>query len=218
MNQTKRSILINCVIAFVSLFVNGLGVFLTIHANIGASPWDVLNLGLSKTLGILYGNASISVSLIILVIDIFLKEPIGIAMIIDALTVGKAVDFFTWLHIIPTPKTFVGSICMMFIGLVIIGYTQFTYMYAALGCGPRDTLIVGLKKKVSKLPIGLVSILVLSGATFVGFLLGGQVGIGTLICAFCAGPIMQFAFETVHFDATKIVHQNIKESFSIFIK
>ena len=218
MNQTRKSIVLNMLLAAVALFINGLGVYLTIHANIGAGPWDVLNLGVSKTTGILYGTASIIISVTILMIDILLKEPIGIAMFIDALVVGKAVDFFTWLHIIPTPKTFVGSICMMFIGLVIIGYTQFTYMYAALGCGPRDTLIVGLKKKVSKLPIGLVSILVLSGATFVGFLLGGQVGIGTLICAFCAGPIMQFAFETVHFDATKIVHQNIKESFSIFIK
>ncbi|MBP5594796.1 MAG: hypothetical protein J6Y02_05385, partial [Pseudobutyrivibrio sp.] len=82
------------VVAAVSLFVNGFGVYLTIQANIGASPWDVLNLGLSNTFGILYGTASILVSFTILGIDILMKEAIGIAMIIDAIVVGKSVDFF----------------------------------------------------------------------------------------------------------------------------
>lgn len=214
-NDSLKLIIRSALIAFVSLFVNGFGVYLTIHANIGAGPWDVLNLGLSKTFGIIYGNASIAVSLTILLIDIFMREPIGIAMIIDALTVGKAVDFFNWLNIVPVPKTMISSVVMMLVGLVIIAYTQFTYMYASLGCGPRDTLIVGLKKRVKNIPIGVVSITVLSLATLIGYLLGGQAGIGTLICAFCAGPIMQFAFESVKFDATGIRHQSIKESVAV---
>lgn len=214
-NQSTLSILASSVIAFISLFINGLGVFLTIHANLGAAPWDVLNLGLSKTFGILYGNASITVSLIILLIDILMKEPIGIAMFIDAFTVGKAVDFFDHLGIIPTPKTLPGSIAMMFVGLVILGYTQGFYMRASLGCGPRDTLLVGLTKLFRRIPIGAVSIGLLSTATLVGFLLGGPVGIGTLICAFCAGPIMQIAFQSIHFDATGICHQNLKESWNV---
>ena len=53
-NRTAKAIVINMILAAVSLFVNGFGVYLTIQANIGAGPWDVLNLGLSKTLGILY--------------------------------------------------------------------------------------------------------------------------------------------------------------------
>ena len=93
-NRTAGAILLNMLLAAVSLFVNGFGVYLTIQANIGAAPWDVLNLGLSKSLGILYGNASIAVSVTILIIDILMKEPIGIAMFIDAVVVGKAVDFF----------------------------------------------------------------------------------------------------------------------------
>lgn len=214
-NRNAAGILKSCILAFVSLFINGLGVYLTIHANIGAGPWDVLNLGVSKTLGILYGNASIAISLIILAIDIFMKEPIGIAMIIDALTVGKAVDFFSSLNVIPVPKNLIQSLIMMFIGLVIIAYTQYTYMYAALGCGPRDTLVVGMKKHLSRIPIGFISIAILSTATFIGWLLGGQVGIGTLICAFCAGPIMQAAFASVHFEADVIRHQTLPESMQV---
>ena len=93
-NRTVSAIVMNILIAAVSLVANGFGVYLTIQANIGASPWDVLNLGLSNTFGILYGTAAIIVSFSILGIDILMKEPIGIAMIIDSIVVGKTVDLF----------------------------------------------------------------------------------------------------------------------------
>lgn len=214
-NCKPRDILFNMMIAFVSLFVNGFGVYLTIRAGLGGAPWDVLNLGLSNTLGILYGTASIAVSLTILGIDVALREPIGIAMIIDALTVGKSVDFFNYIDVVPVPKTVYGGVLMIVFGLFVIGYTQLFYMRAALGCGPRDTLIVGTARHLKKLPIGLVSIIIQSMATLVGYLLGGKVGLGTLICAFGAGPVMQLAFVTAHFDATGIKHQNIFESLKI---
>jgi uncharacterized membrane protein YczE len=212
LNRSAGAIFTNMLLATISLFANGFGVYLTIQANIGVGPWDVLNIGASRTLGILYGTASITISYAILVIDILMREPIGIAMFIDAFVVGKAVDFFNRIGAVPqctSPKT---GIPMMLIGLVVIAYTQFGYMAAALGCGPRDTLMVGLAKRAKKIPIGAVSIALQSLVTFVGWLMGGPVGIGTLIFAFCAGPIMQFAFQTVHFDATEIRHQHLGES------
>ena len=217
-NRTAGAILLNMIIAAVSLFVNGFGVYLTIQANIGAGPWDVLNIGLSKTFGILYGNASIAVSVTILIIDILMREPIGIAMFIDAFVVGKSVDFFNWLNVVPPRSSAVSGVLVMFAGLVVLAYTQFTYMSASLGCGPRDTLLVGLAKRLKKLPIGLVSIMLLSTATLIGWLLGGPVGLGTLVCAFGAGPVMQIAFRTVRFDATKIKHQRLRESARVIFK
>ena len=204
-NRSPGAILLNMLIAAVSLFVNGFGIYLTIQANIGAAPWDVLNLGLSKSLGILYGNASIAVSVTI------------IAMFIDAVVVGKAVDFFNWIHPVSPCQSLLTAIPVMIAGLFVLAYTQYTYMKASLGCGPRDTLMVGLAKRLRKLPIALVSIALLSTATFIGWLLGGPVGIGTIICAFGAGPVMQFAFRTVRFDATGIRHQRLKDSISVFL-
>ena len=131
------------IIAAVSLFINGFGIYLTIRANLGVAPWDVLNIGISKTLGILYGTASIAVSLTILGMDVLLKEPIGIAMFIDAFVVGKSVDFFNWIDAVPKCSSIWTGIPMMLVGIVILGYTQYAYMTAALGCGPRDTLQVG---------------------------------------------------------------------------
>ncbi len=215
-NRTPRAIVLNMLIAALSLFVNGFGVYLTIRAGIGAAPWDVLNLGLSQSLGILYGTASIAVSLTILLIDVLMREPIGIAMLIDSFVVGKSVDLFDRLGIVPVPQTMPGAVLMMGIGLVIIAYTQYTYMIASLGCGPRDTLLVGLAKRLKALPIGLVSILLLGTATLTGWLLGGPVGPGTLICAFGTGPVMQLAFRTVRFDATRVRHQDLRTSLHVF--
>ena len=200
-NRTPRAILLNILLATVSLFVNGFGIYLTIQANIGVAPWDVLNLGLSKSLGILYGNASIAISVTILIIDILLKEPIGIAMFIDAVVVGKAVDFFNWIHAVPPCRSLLTAIPVLVTGLF----------------GPRDTLMVGLAKRVKRIPIGVVSIAILSTATLIGWLLGGPVGLGTLLCAFGAGPVMQLAFHTVHFDATGTRHQRLRDSLKVFL-
>ena len=126
-NRTAGAILLNMLIAFVSLFINGFGVYLTIQANIGAGPWDVLNLGVSRTLGILYGNASIAISITILIIDIIMREPIGIAMFIDALTVGKAVDFYNRLNVVPACKD-------QLTGVLVMIHRQIT---ADNGCPPQ---------------------------------------------------------------------------------
>ncbi len=215
-NRTTKAIVANMLLAAVSLFFNGLGVYLTIQANIGAGPWDVLNLGLSKTFGILYGTASVAVSCAILGVDIALKEPIGIAMFIDAFTVGKSVDLFNRINLVPKCDSVFTGVPVMLIGLVIMAYTQYTYMSASLGCGPRDTLLVALAKRIKNIPIGAICITMLSIATLIGWLLGGPVGIGTLICAFATGPIMQFAFTTVKFDATHVHHQQLFDSIRIF--
>ncbi len=217
-NKTATAIFLNILLAAGSLFINGFGIYLTIQANLGAAPWDVLNLGISKSFGILYGNASVMMSLIILLIDILLKEPIGIAMFIDAFVVGKAVDFFNWLHPVPQCQSLFSGALVMLLGLIIIAYSQFTYMIASLGCGPRDTLLVGLAKRMKRFPIGLISIALLGSATLIGWLLGGPVGVGTLICAFLQGPIMQLAFRSVRFDATAVQHQRLKDSFQVFCR
>ena len=214
-NDTVKKIVLNMLLATVSLFVNGFGVYLTIQANIGASPWDVLNLGLSNTFGILYGTAAIIVSFTILGIDVLMKEPIGIAMVIDSIVVGKTVDLFNRINLVEKCDSILVGIPVMILGLFIMGYTQYTYMSASLGCGPRDTLLIGLTRRIKRLSIGVVSIMLLATATIIGWLLGGPVGIGTLICAFGMGPIMQFAFFTVKFNATEIKHQNFIESYNV---
>ena len=211
-NASRRAILLNMLLAAAALFVNGFGIYLTIQANIGAGPWDVLSLGVSKTLGILYGTAAVAISYGILAIDALLREPIGVAMFIDALVVGKTVDLFNRLDIVPPCASPLTGVPLMVLGLFIIAYTQYFYMSAALGCGPRDTLLVGLAKRAGRVPIGVVTIGLLSAVTFLGWLLGGPVGVGTLIFAFGMGPIMQLAFRTARFDPKAVRHKHLLAS------
>ncbi|MBQ6065754.1 MAG: hypothetical protein IJK89_02950 [Clostridia bacterium] len=201
--------------AALGLFFFGFGVHLTIQANIGVGPWDALHLGLANTLHVKYGTASIAMSLLILGIDVLLKGRIGIGMFLDALIVGKTVDLFDWLGIVPEMTGKFSGVLLMLAGLIVEGFSLYLYMRAGLGCGPRDTLLVQLKKKMRKIPIGLISILILSVVTFAGWKLGGPVHFGTLICALGTGPIMQAAFRVVHFKAEDVTHQDLVTSLMI---
>lgn len=211
-NTTRKNILINSLTAMIGLFFFGFGVYLIVQANIGVAPWDVLNLGFVNTFGIKFGNANVLISFIILGIIFLLKEQIGLGMILDSIIVGKTIDLLNWINPIPKQENIFISFLLVFLGMFIMGFSQWLYMKSSLGCGTRDALLVGLKRRVPKVPIGVVSICLLSVVTLIGWLLGGQVGFGTLICAFLMGPIMQFDFKLVKFEPTSIKHQNIVES------
>lgn len=215
MNRTRKSILLNALLASAGLFFFALGVYLTIQADIGVAPWDAFALGLAGTFGVKYGSASIAVSLVIVVIDILIREKIGIGMLLDAILVGKFVDLFNFLNLVPKQSSLLTSLTVMGAAMVIMGFSQVMYMKAALGCGPRDSLLVGLKRRTGKIPIGVISAIILATVTLIGWLLGGPIGFGTLICAALEGPIMQLDFRIARFDATAVEHQDIIRSFRI---
>lgn len=215
MNQTPVDIMKNSLLAAFGLFCFGVGVYLTIQANIGVAPWDAFCIGLSRTLGILYGSASIIISLTIVVIDLLLKERIGIGMILDTLLVGKTVDLCNWLDLIPPFQNLFASILLMLAGLFVMGFSQYLYMKAALTCGPRDAMLVALGKRMPRVPLGVISIGILAVVLTIGWALGGPIGIGTVISALCMGPMMQLAFTLVKFDATKVEHQDLLQSAGI---
>ena len=215
MNNNRMSIAKNILRAAAGLFIFSFGTYLTIQASIGVSPWDTLNLGLSGTFGVMYGTASITVSLVVLTIDLFLREPIGIGMLLDAFLIGKFVDLFNWLDIVPPQENLLMGVLVRTGGMALLGASQALYMGAGLGCGPRDALMVGLGKRFRSVPIGVVCIFMLGAAALAGWLLGGPIGLGTLYCTFFAGPIMQVTYRLLRFDPTAITHQDLLTSAKI---
>lgn len=215
MNDTRKSVLLNSLSVTAGLFCFAIGIYLTIQANMGVSPYDCLNLGISKTFGIKYGNASIMVSVIVLIIDIVMKESLGIGTLLDAFLVGKFVDFLNWLDFIPLQDRIIVQVPLLLLGLMIEGFSLFLYMRGALCCGPRDTMLVGFARRLKRIPIGVVNIIIHFVVIAIGYLLGGPVGIGTIICMALTGPFMQLAFKIVKFDATGVDHQNIIDSFRV---
>lgn len=217
-NTARINLFKDILTASLGLFLFALGTYFTIQANLGAAPWDCFSLGLSKTFGIKYGNASILVSLVLLVIDILMREKIGIGMFLDAFICGKAVDLFNALNLVPAQTQLLPGLGLLLAGLVLQGWSIHFYMKTGLGCGPRDTLLVGLSRRLPKLPIGLIFAMILVTVTTLGALLGGPIGLGTVLCAVLLGPIMQFEFKLLKFDATAVRHRDLAETAKILFQ
>ena len=181
------------------LFLYALGIFLTIQANIGLAPWEAFSMGGSYLTHLSYGNIVVITGFIIIAIDYVLKEKIGFGTILNALLIGKFVDLIQFFDFIPTISNFWLGLLMLLIGQVVICIASFFYIGAALGCGPRDALMVALGKRMPKLPIGAIRGLIEGSVLFVGWSLGAKVGLGTIISVFGIGFILQFTFKLLRF-------------------
>lgn len=209
MKNLRNNMIYRTLKAAFGLIFYTFGLFLTIKANIGVAPWDVFALGFVNKLPITLGQATMLISVVVVVVDLLLKEKIGIGTLLDALIVGSFLDIYEMMGFVPTMDSVVIGLVAMTIGLFIMALGQFFYMDAALCCGPRDTLLVGLGKLVPKVPIGAVLIVIEAVVLAIGWALGGQVGVGTLYSVVAAGAIMQLVFRILRFEPRNVIHSGI---------
>ena len=197
------------------LLVFAFGVHLTIFANIGLAPWDCLGMGIAKHTPLNYGLSMTIMAVLILGIDLLLKERIGFGTVIDALLTGNFVQMYNDLNPLPLNTNLWLGILIMLAGFAFMALGMMIYMKGEQCCGPRDSLLVGLGKRVPRMPIGLVEILLWAAVLLAGWLLGGPVGIGTLISTFGAGLVMQLVYNTLHFEPRSIRHRDIVEIWKV---
>ena len=155
------------------------------------------------------------VAVTVLFIDIIMKEKIGFGTVIDALLTGNFVQMFNNINPFPENDNLWLGIAVMLVGFVFMAIGMWVYMSAEQCCGPRDALLVGLGKRMKKLPIGIVEILLWGIVLLCGWLLGGPVGIGTLISTFGAGLVMQLVYMLIHFEPRNLHHQNFLKTIEI---
>ena len=191
------------------LLVFSLGVHLTIFANIGLAPWDCLGMGIAKHTPLNYGVSMTAMAVIILGIDLLLKERIGFGTIIDALVTGNFVQMYNDLNPLSPNEQIWSGILLMAAGFVFMALGMLIYMKGKQCCGPRDALLVGLGKRFPKIPIGLVEIALWGAVTLIGWLLGGPVGIGTLVSTFGAGLVMQAVYSILRFEPRTVNHRDV---------
>ena len=146
------------------LVLFGTGLAMMLNARLGVPPWDVLHQGLYRQFGLTIGTWSIIVSVLVLALWIPLKERFGIGTILNAVLVGVFLDLYDLIGIVPELSNLPLGIAVMVAGLFAMSLGQYFYMTAALGCGPRDTLFVGLGKRFPKIPIGAVNTAVMAAA------------------------------------------------------
>ena len=191
------------------LIIFALGVHLTIRADLGLAPWDCLGMGISYHTPLNYGLSMTLMSVIILIIDVLMKEKVGFGTIIDALLTGNFVQIFNDIDKLPKTKSIWGGIFVIIAGLALMAIGQYFYMKSAQCCGPRDALLVGLGKRLHKLPIGAVQIILWGTVLLIGWLLGGPIGIGTIVSTFGSGIVMQIIFSLIKFEPRKIEHNSV---------
>ena len=216
--MSRKKILLGWVRIILGLAVFSFGVHLTIYANIGLAPWDCLGMGLAKHTPFNYGICMTLIAVLILMIDILLKEKIGYGTIIDALVTGNFVQIFNSANPFPENHNLWLGIGLMLIGFVFMALGMWIYMKAEQCCGPRDALLVGLGKRLKKVPIGIVEVLLWAVVLLIGYLLGGPVGIGTIISTFGAGLIMQLVYNIIHFEPRKLQHKGVIEVTKLLFK
>ncbi|GAA0092048.1 membrane protein [Paraclostridium bifermentans] len=205
--KTKLFKIIKLMIGFVFCAV---GIVLTINANLGLSPWDVLHEGISKTTGITMGNANILVSAIVLVLNVFLGERLGLGTLLNMVIIGRLIDIIMLNDLIHMSNDFVSGILMLIIGMIILSIGCYLYIGVGLGSGARDGMMVALQKRSGR-PIRVVRGSLEIGAVVIGFLLGGTIGIGTIITSIGLGYCMQFIFKIFNFNVVSVNHRYIKE-------
>lgn len=198
------------------LLILAAGIYLTIRANIGLAPWDCFCMGVAGKAGVSYGQVSFSVGVITIVADLLLKEKIGAGTLLNAAICGPTVDLLTYLDAVPLQHTFAGGLAVMLLGIVVQGFGRYIYMSAALCCGPRDALVVGIGKHFRRISIGKVNTAILAIVLAAGMLLGGQFGVGTIISAFGLGTVMQFIFSRFRFDPRSVNNLSLRDYVNVF--
>lgn len=183
-----------------------LGIVITMRANVGFAPWEVFHWGVAQTIGLTIGVVSIIVSLILCVITVLLREKVGLGTVLNMILMGIYIDLLLSLGVIPQMNGLVSGIIMLIIGLFTVSFGTYFYMSSGFGAGPRDSLMVAVKRK-TKLPVGLCRGALELIVVFVGWLLGGLVGVGTVIAAFGISFCIQLVFSLMKFEPTSVKNE-----------
>jgi len=173
----------------VGLFLYGFTMAMMVESTLGLDPWDVFHEGLARQLPLTFGQVVILVGALVLLLWIPLRQKPGIGTIFNVIVIGLAAD--AGISIISQPDNPWLRGLLLLGGLVGNGLAGAIYIGAQLGPGPRDGLWLGLVRRTGR-SVRFWRTVIEVGVLVVGFLLGGTVGIGTVLYALTIGPIVQF--------------------------
>jgi uncharacterized membrane protein YczE len=173
---------------YVGLWLYGVSAALLVRSGLGLDPWDVLHQGLARHLGLAIGTVVIIVGAVVMLLWIPLRQRPGVGTISNAVLVGISLN--VTLQVLPGGSPLALRIVEMLGGVALCGLATGMYIGAHLGPGPRDGLMTGLARRTGR-SIRLVRTCIELTVLLTGWLLGGTVGIGTVLFAVAIGPLVQ---------------------------
>ena len=193
------------------LMVSAVGITMMLQANVGLEPWSVLQNGMSIFFGITYGTAAMIVGAAVIAVAVLYGESFGIGTLANIFFAPICIDVLLYLDWIPRMESLWPGLLMLLAGMELLALGTWMYMRSALGSGPRDALMVVLARKTGR-SVGLCRATVELLAIFVGWRLGGQVGIGTVITGVGVGTLFNLNFALLHFRAADLHQENLPET------
>ena len=181
------------------LVLFGAGLWLGLVAELGVGPWDVLTGGLAELLGTSFGRTSVVVSLIVLVVGMAAGVRPGIGTLLNVVVIGATIDVLLASPLLADlgDGPVLLRLAVVLLGIAVVAVGSALYLGAHLGPGPRDGLMVAIHSRTGW-PVGAARAVLECAVLVVGVLLGGPVGIGTVLFAFGIGPAVQLAFRVLH--------------------
>ena len=173
---------------YAGLLLYGASLALMVRGELGLAPWDVLHSGFIRHVPITLGQAVILFSVVVLLLWIPLHEKPGLGTVSNAVVVGLAAD--ATLAMLGAPDQLGLRIGLMLAGIVLNGLATAMYIGAQFGRGPRDGLMTGLSRVTGR-SLRLVRTALEVGVVLIGLLLGGALGVGTVLYAVLIGPLAQ---------------------------
>ncbi|MEU3048661.1 hypothetical protein ABZ705_19500 [Streptomyces sp. NPDC006984] len=173
---------------YVGLVLYGASCALLVRAGLGLEPWGVLHQGLSGLTGLSIGTVSILVGAVALLLWIPIRQRPGLGTVSNLLVIGISMDAF--LAVLPDARALPVRATLLVGGVVLNGMATGLYIAARFGTGPRDGLMTGLHRLTGR-SIRLVRTALEVAVVTTGFLLGGSVGVGTVLYALAIGPLTQ---------------------------
>lgn len=197
--KTLSSIISRLPILFSGFFVLAVGIVANLYANLGTNPWGVLHVGLADITPFTLGQITQIVGLLIIFLSWLLGFSPGFGTIANMITIGFFIDLLIDWNVIPIQTQIQWQLIQLIISLVILGFGVFLYLRAQLGAGPRDGLMVALATKFNR-SVSLIRIPMDVFVVILGFLLGGPLGVGTVISALTLGYFIQFFLKIGRFN------------------
>lgn len=174
---------------YVGLPLYALSMAMMVRADLGLDPWDVFHQGLTRHTPLTFGQATISASVVVMLLWIPLRQKPGLGTISNIIVIGLSVD--VWLALIPESALLTVRIPLLLGAVPLCAFASGCYIGARFGPGPRDGLMTGWAAKTGR-SIRLVRTVIEVSVLVVGILLGGTPGVGTVLFAFGIGPLTQF--------------------------
>ena len=168
------------------LFLYGFGAALMIRAGIGVAPWDVLSQGIAVQTPLSFGLATNAIGALVLLLWWPLRQKPGAGTVLNVLLIGPSAQVGLWL--LPAATGLAWQLALFASGLLLVALATGLYIGARLGPGPRDGLMTGLHARTGW-PIWKVRSLIEGSVLLLGWWLGGDVGLGTLVFALSIGPL-----------------------------